>query len=454
MAGKLLNEIEGEVAGLLSDLIRINTSNPPGNEMESAKYLAETLGEEGIDCELFESAPGRGNLVTRMKGTGKRPSLLLLSHLDVVPANREEWTVDPFGGVMKDGFVWGRGALDMKGMTAIEVMTMKLLKRNRLKLKGDVILAATADEEKGGNFGIDYLLRKHLEKIQAPYVLNEGGGGGVAIATPTGNIFVVQTSEKGLLWIKIKAKGTPGHGSVPDSADNAILRMNKVIEKLCDHCFQPIITQTVARFIQELAEGDVSLEKPLNQLLADPESSDQMLEEVDKIAPNMAIELRSRIKNTISPTMIRGGAKENIIPSECQAVFDCRILPGQTTTQMLDLIKKLLRDIDPKRLTFEVVQAQEPSESPVETPLFKTMVKVLRDFDPNCKVTPILMTGGTDSRYFRERGSTCYGFQPRLAEMQYNKIFTREHGIDERISIRDLVFGTSVLYETIKKFLC
>jgi acetylornithine deacetylase/succinyl-diaminopimelate desuccinylase-like protein len=454
MTGKLLNEVEGEVAGLLSDLIRINTSNPPGNEMESAKYLAETLGEEGIDCELFESAHGRGNLVTRLKGTGKRPSLLLLSHLDVVPANHEEWTVDPFGGVIKDGFVWGRGALDMKGMTAIEVMTMKLLKRKKIKLKGDVILAATADEEKGGNFGIGYLLRKHPEKIQALYVLNEGGGGGVAIATPTGNIFVVQTAEKGILWVKIKVRGTPGHGSVPASADNAILRMNRVIEILSEHRFQPLITQTVAGFVRELAKGDASLEKPLNQLLADPESSDQIIEEVNKIAPNMAKELKPRIENTIAATMINGGTKENIIPSECEAVFDCRILPGQTTAQMLGLIKDLLYDIDSTKLTFEVLQAQEPSESPVDTPLFNTITKVLRNFDPNCKVTPILMTGGTDSRYFRERGSTCYGFQPRLAEMQYNKIFTREHGIDERISIRDLVFGTSVLYETIKKFLC
>jgi acetylornithine deacetylase/succinyl-diaminopimelate desuccinylase-like protein len=203
-----------------------------------------------------------------------------------------------------------------------------------------------------------------------------------------------------------------------------------------------------------LARGDLSLEEPLNQLLADPESIDQILEEVDKIAPNMAKELKPRIKNTIAPTMIRGGSKENIIPSECEAVFDCRILPGQTTAQMLDLIRDLLREIDPTKLTFEVVQAQEPSESPVETPLFEAMTKVLRDFDPNCRVTPILMTGGTDSRYFRERGSTCYGFQPRLAEMQYNKIFTREHGIDERISVKDLVFGTSVLYETIKRFSC
>jgi acetylornithine deacetylase/succinyl-diaminopimelate desuccinylase-like protein len=453
MTGKLFNEIQSEVEHLLSDLIRIDTSNPPGNEMEAARYLAEILGEEGLDCEIFESAPRRGNLISRMKGSGKKPGLLLLSHIDVVPANREGWTVDPFEGTIKEGYVWGRGALDMKGMTAIEVMTMKLLKRNRVKLEGDLILAATADEEKGGKFGVDYLLRNHPEKIRAPYVLNEGGGGGVALATPKGNVFVIQAAEKGLLWIKIKVRGTSGHGSVPDSADNAILHMNRIIKKLGEYRFQPQLTQISTAFIQRLAEADASLEGPLRQLLAKPESYNQTLREVEAIAPNMATELRPRMKNTITPTIISGGVKENIIPSECEAVFDCRILPGQTTDQMLDLMKDLLQDLDPEKITFEVIHAQEPSESPVDTLLFETITKVLRYFDPKCRVTPILMTGGTDSRFFRSMGSVCYGFQPRLAEMQYNKFFTREHGVDERISVRDLVFGTSVLYETVKRFL-
>jgi acetylornithine deacetylase/succinyl-diaminopimelate desuccinylase-like protein len=388
-----------------------------------------------------------------MKGSGKKPSLLLLSHLDVVPAKNEEWTVDPFGGVVKEGYVWGRGALDMKGMTAIEVMTMKLLKRKKVKLKGDLILAATADEEKGGKFGVDYLTKNYLEKIRSSYVLNEGGGGGLALGTLSGNNFVIQAAEKGLLWVKIKVGGTSGHGSVPDSADNAILHMNKVIEILSGYRFRPHLTAIAADFIRKLADGDVALEKPLRQLLADPESHEVTLEEVRKIAPNMATELRPRILNTVTPTIIKGGVKENIVPSECEVVFDCRILPGQTTAQMLDLIKELLQDIDPAKIAFEVIQAQEPSESSVDTPLFKTMTKVLRDFDPGCRVTPILMTGGTDSRFFRSMGSVCYGFQPRLAEVQYDKFFTREHGVDERITVRDLVFGTSVLYETVKRFL-
>jgi len=451
MPSELRAEVEGEVVRLLSDLIRINTTNPPGNEIEAARYLADALSEEGFNCELIGSAPERGNMVTRIKGTGEKSGLLLLSHLDVVSANSDEWSVDPFGGAVKDGFVWGRGALDMKGMTAIEVMALKLLKRNRVKLKGDVVLAATADEEKGGKFGVEYLLRECPEKIHAPYVLNEGGG--LAISTKSRNIYVVQTAEKGILWLKIKVKGVPGHGSVPDSADNAILRAKAVIEKLSGIHTQPTIIPTVARFLEELAKEDPSLEQPLMHLLKTPELSSQILDELDKIAPNLGKEIRPRIKNTITPTMIQGGVKENMIPSDCEIVFDCRILPGQTSTQMLNKIKKALSGIGAEKLTYEMLQIQEPSDSQIETPLYNAISNTLRNYDPGCGVTPVLMTGGTDSRYFRKTGSICYGFHPRRPEAMYGKIITREHGIDERISIKDLMFGTSVLYDTIRRFL-
>jgi acetylornithine deacetylase/succinyl-diaminopimelate desuccinylase-like protein len=451
MPVQLLREVEDEVTRLLSDLIRINTTNPPGNETEAAKYLAEYLSQEGFKCELYESAPGRGSVITRMKGTGEKPSLLLLSHLDVVAANAEEWSVDPFSGVVKDGFVWGRGALDMKGMTAIEVMTMKLLRRNGVKLKGDVLLAATADEENGGLAGADYLLRNYPEKIFADYVLNEGGG--LAIPTQNKNVYTVQTAEKGILWFKVKAKGTPGHGSMPDVADNAIMRMSKVIEKLGNYRSQILLVPTVKRFLNEIAREDASLQQPFSRLLANPELSDQVLDELAKTAKPLAEEIRPRIRMTITPTIIHGGVKENVIPSECEAVFDCRILPGQTSTQALSLIKDLLKDVGMEKLAFETMQANEPSESPTETPLYDVITSVLKEFEPNCGVTPILMTGGTDSRFFRKMGSVCYGFHPMRPEAPYDKIIRREHGIDERISIENLVFGTSVLYEVVKKFM-
>jgi acetylornithine deacetylase/succinyl-diaminopimelate desuccinylase-like protein len=451
MPAKLLREVEDEVTQFLSELIRINTTNPPGNETAAAKYVAENLGKEGFECELFESAPERGSVITRLKGTGEKPSLLLLSHLDVVAADAKEWSVDPFGGVVKDGFVWGRGALDMKGMTAIEVMVLKLLKRNGVALKGDVILAATADEEQGGLSGADYLLRNYPEKIYAPYVLNEGGGS--AMPTRNGNVFTVQTAEKGILWFKVKAKGTPGHGSMPNVADNAIMRMNKVIEKLGNYRSQVSLVPTVKKFLEETARQDPTLQEPFRRLLANPELSDQILDELDETAPQLAEEIRPRLKMTVTPTIIHGGVKENIIPSECETVFDCRILPGQNSTQTINLIKTLLNEVDPEKLVFEGLQVQEPSESKAETPLYTTISKVLREFEPNCGVTPMLTTGGTDSRFFRRKGSVCYGFQPMYPEVASGKIIKLEHGIDERISIENLIFGTTILYETVKKFM-
>jgi acetylornithine deacetylase/succinyl-diaminopimelate desuccinylase-like protein len=451
MPFQLLKEIEDEVTHFLSDLIRINTTNPPGNETAAAKYLNEKLSQEDFKCELFESAPERGNVITRLKGTGEKPSLLLLSHLDVVAANAKEWSVDPFGGVVKDGFVWGRGALDMKGMTAIECMVMKLLKRNGVQLKGDVILAATADEEQGGLSGADYLLRNYPEKIFAPYVLNEGGG--VAVPTRNGNVFTVQTAEKGILWFKVKAKGIPGHGSMPNVADNAIMRMNKVVEKLGNYCSQVSLVPTMKRFLEEIARQDPVLKEPLSRLLANPALSDHILDELTKTAPELAEEIRPRLRMTITPTIIHGGVKENIIPSECEAVFDCRILPGQESAQAIGLIEALLDEVDSEKLVFEGLQVQEPSESSAETPLYAAIAAVLREFEPNCGVTPMLTTGGTDSRFSRRKGSVCYGFHPMYPEVSSGKVVKREHGIDERISVENLVFGTSVLYETVKKFM-
>ena len=450
MCAQLLREVEREVTNLLCDLIRINTTNPPGNETEAAKYLAETLEKEGFKCEL-ESTPGRGSIITRLKGTGEKPSLLLLSHLDVVAANPKEWSVDPFEGVVKDDFVWGRGALDMKSMTAMEVMVMKLLKRNKMKLKGDVILAATADEEKGGEAGAGWLVRNHPEKIRADYVINEGGG--LAIPIEGKNIYTIQTAEKGILWFKIKAKGRPGHGSVPGTADNAILRMNRVVEKLGNYRAKMTVVPTVKQFLSQITKENKTVQQALMLLLQNPDMGDQILDMLAEKDKAMAEELRASLRMTIAPTIIHGGIKENIIPSECEAVFDCRVLPGQTPTEAMDEIKGLMPDADLEKLEFETIQANEPSESPANTPLYEQIVKVMKEFEPNCSIAPILLTGGTDSRFFRKIGSICYGFQPLRSDMPYGEILKTIHGIDERISIENLVFGTSVLYNVVESFM-
>ena len=451
MRVQLLCEIEEEITQLLSRLIRINTTNPPGNETEAAKYLAEYLSKEGFKCELFESAPGRGSIITRIKGTGEKPSLLLLSHLDVVAANADEWSVDPFGGVVKDGYVWGRGAYDMKGMTAIEVLVMELLKKNKVPLKGDVVLAATADEEQGGLGGAGYLVRNHREKILADYVLNEGGG--LAIPVRGKNVYTVATAEKGILWFRVKAKGTSGHGSMPDVADNAIMRINKVVQKLGQYRAKVMFVPTVKHYLNALAREDASLKQPFARLIANPELSHEVLDELAGEAKPLADDIRPRIRMTIAPTMIHGGVRENMIPSECEAVFDCRVLPGQDVAETFQLIKELLADVGLDQLVFEIIQQNGPSESPVETPLYNVIAEVLREFEPNCGVTPLLMTGGTDLRFFRRLGSTCYGFQPVRYETPYDDVEKGMHGVDERISVRNLVFGASVLYEVVKNFM-
>ncbi len=451
MQTRLLNEIKEEVTDLLSNLISINTTNPPGNETEAAKYLAEDLEKDGLDCELLESSPGRGNVITRVKGSGEKPSLLLLSHLDVVPADPKEWSVDPFEGVVKDGFVWGRGALDMKSMTAMEAMVMKLLKRNNVQPKGDIILSATADEEKGGKSGAGWLVQNHPEKVQAKYVINEGGG--LAIPVNGKDIFTIQTAEKGILWFKIKAKGKPGHGSVPGIADNAIMRINKVIEKLGNHRPEIRMVSTVKKFLRAFAQENEPSRKALSILLQNPEKADEILDMLAKKDKAMAEELRAMLRMTIAPTIVSGGSKENIIPSECEAVFDCRILPGQTTREALKEVKSLLEDIDPKKLDFEIIQSSVASESSMETPLYKNIEDVLKEYDPNCSIAPTLLTGGTDSRFWRRTGSICYGFQPMRSDLPYGEILKMIHGIDERISIENLVFGTSVLYHLVERFM-
>ena len=454
---KLLEEVREETTTLLSELIKIDTTNPPGNETAAAKFLAKYLENEGLKCEIIESAPGRGNMITRIKGEGKSPSLLLLSHLDVVPANPKEWSVPPFSGLVKDGFVWGRGSVDCKSLVAIEAVVMKLLKREGFIPKGDVIFAATADEEIGEKDGIGYgvgwLVKNYPEKIKTDYVINEGGG--FSIPVDGKHVFTVQTAEKGVIWLKIKAKGRPGHGSIPSAADNAVLRMAKVAETLGTYRSNVRVVPTVKQMIEGLARERGLMWQAASKLLTNPESADSILDRLAKDEPTTAEFLRSMLRNTIAPTIIRGGVKENIIPSECEAVFDCRVLPGETVDSFLEEIKSVLSNagVELEKLEFEFIQAGEASESPIETPLYEILREVVRSIEPNADVVPYMTTGGTDSSFLRELGCVCYGFAPMKTDMSLSEFLKLAHGIDERISIDNLVFGVSVLYEVVKRFM-
>jgi len=449
MCAKILHEAKEEVVELLSDLIRINTTNPPGNETLAAKFLAEKLSEDGLPCEVLESREGRGSVVTRIKGREEKPRLLLLSHLDVVPATAKEWSVDPFEGIVKDGLVWGRGALDCKDLVAIEAVVMKLLARSGFKPKADIIFAATADEERGGRAGVGWLVENCLEKIRAEYVINEGGGFSIPIKGK--HVFTVQTAEKGVMWMKVKAGGRPGHGSIPGVADNAVLRMAEVIRRLGNHRSKIVVVPTVKRFIQGISKERGVVTSVLAKLLTNPVVADKVLDQMAKKEKGIAEFLRAMLRTTMTPTMVHGGIKENIIPSECEGVIDCRILPGQTKETLLREIKDVLKGID--KLTFEFVQADEPTESPLDTPLFVQMEETLKEFVHNSAVVPFMMTGGTDSRYLRRIGAVCYGFRPFKTDMPLDDLLKMAHGIDERVSIENLVFGVSVLHRLVTKFM-
>jgi acetylornithine deacetylase/succinyl-diaminopimelate desuccinylase-like protein len=447
--GYSLEKAKNEAVEILSELIKINTTNPPGNELPAAKYIAEKLEEANLETEIIKSEENRGNVICRIKGEKKEPSILLLSHLDVVPANASEWSIDPFSGIIKDGFIWGRGAIDCKSLTAIECVIMKLIALNNKKPKGDIIFAATADEEKGGGAGVEYIIKNYPEKIKTTYVINEGGG----FSIPIGNkhIFLIQTAEKGIVWIKIKAGGVPAHGSMPGIGDNAILRMMNTINRIMSRKPPIMIIPVVKKFIKKISSEKGSEYKILSNLLLNKYLAHKILDKLAKKNKGEAEMIRSMISATITPTMINGGIKENIVPSLCETIFDCRILPGQTKEDLINNIKNIVKDID--KLEFEYLKYDEPTESPYETDFFKIIEDTLKEYDKNFEAVPYMVPGGTDSRFLRRIGSICYGFHPVKTDMPYDQLMRLPHGIDERISIKNIHFGIEILYKIIEKMM-
>lgn len=430
------DKVREEAIRYLTDLIRINTANPPGNESEAAVYLRELLNREGIKATIYAAAAGRGNLVATIKGTGRRKPLVLLSHLDVVAANPGQWTRDPFAGEVADGYVWGRGALDMKGMLVMELLALLLYHRSGLVPERDLILAAAADEEVGGHFGMEWLLKQDIPGLgEAEYVINEGGEGTVREGTP---VYACQNGEKGVLWLKLTVKGTPGHASMP-AKDNAILRMAEILRRIGGRKRTISLTPTTRGFLSELAKLK-GLRLPENRKMSDFSL---------KIFAGKYFKdersVQAMLYNTVSPTVLRAGEKTNVLPEVCEAMLDCRLLPGETPEHFFETIQKLLND---PGVTLEVMHAAAPTESPWDTALYRIIGEAVRAENPEATVTPYLSPGATDSRYFRERGITAYGFMPVIipeTELQ------RMHGIDERLSLENLERGVRILTEVVRK---
>ncbi len=414
----------------LSDYIRVDTVNPPGNEMRACDWLGRILDAEGIPYTLYRSAPERANLVARLSGTGTRgKGLILLNHTDVVPFERAHWTVDPLGGEVSEGYIWGRGAQDMKGMGIMELVVFLLHHRLGLPLTRDLVFMAVADEEAGSEFGVEFLDANHPDLLDCDYVINEGGGGSTEVLGVERNTFNIGVSEKGPLWLRLRAHGRPGHGSVPHD-DNAGDRLIRALQRIQDWERPLLPAPEVREYFRQLWQAGIIEREP----------DDEMLAQFAKDNPR----LRSVQMNSISLTTLTAGVKHNVIPAQAEATLDIRLVPGYDPDQF---IREITEVIDDGRVDVETVFGSSSPASTVGTELYEIMKREAKRAVEDAVVVPVVGTGFTDSRIFRRRGIEAYGFVPALTGPQDQG---RVHGNDERISIENLRLGMQILFHTVR----
>ena len=438
------NAVEKEAVELLSRYIQINTINPPGNELAGAKFLKEVLEKNGIAADLYESDKGRGNVFTRFMGdSGAMPEIMLLHHIDVVPVEEDKWQHPPLSGIVLDGEIWGRGALDCKSLGVMQLMAVVLLKRQGLSPEKRIVLAATADEEAGSAWGAGWLMQHAPEKLKARYVINEGGG--LGLSTTHGNLHFCQVAEKGVCWVRITFTGKSGHASLPHGS-NCVVEMGKAIEALSSYNPAWVVTEPAKEFIKGLAHGQDFLPAAEFVKILDPGQSSALL----ALLPAGILQqvLNASLRNTFTPTVTKAGAKTNVIPGECFCEIDCRMLPGMKPDDIQNTLEEVLAAKGCKNFTIQMLHTSLPSASPMDTPLYRAFENNLKKHDPKAILIPYMSSGATDSRFFREQGITAYGMQMEssLESME------RMHGHNERIAITNLVMGIKVLYDTIKEF--
>jgi acetylornithine deacetylase/succinyl-diaminopimelate desuccinylase-like protein len=416
-----------EVVDLLCDLIRINTSNPTHPERPAAEWVAEKLAEVGIESQILESEPGRASTIARIEGTdSSRPPLLIHGHLDVVPAIASEWSVDPFAAEIRDGYVWGRGTVDMKDTDAMTLAVVREWARTGSRPPRDLVLAFVADEEAGGRKGAHWLVDNHPDLFaDCSEAISEVGGYSVTVGADL-RLYPIQTAETGLGWLRLRAEGAPGHGSMLHD-DNAVTRLAGAVSRIGAYEFPVMVTDTVRRFLESIAE--------LTGLDIDPDDPEPALPKLGAIARMIG----ATIRNTANPTMLQAGYKANVIPSSAEAIIDTRFLPGQEDA-LLATIDELTGD--------GVTREWEARDIAVETsfdgPLVDAMSAALRSEDPGARTLPYLMSGGTDAKSFSTLGIRCVGFSPLQLppELNFMALF---HGIDERVPMAGLQFGVRVL---------
>ena len=416
-----------EVTELLQGLIRIDTTNPPGNETAAAELLRDYLEDAGVSCELYAKIPERANLVARIPGRGDGPTLLFLSHTDVVFADASEWNADPFGGELRDGEVWGRGALDMKGQVAAEAVAIASLARERFEPAGDLIFCATADEEVGAGFGAAWLCEEHADAVRCDYLVNEGSGDRVGLG---GNSFYLcSVSEKMSAPFRLRVHGRSGHASMPGIADNALVKAAPMIQAL--GAYRP-----EQRLIPEV---DALLETVTGKR---PASPGEALERARAVAPLLAEMVEPLLSMTLSPTMANASQKRNVIPAICDITVDSRLLPGMTTDEQHAIVRDVLGDGDYELMSLE---AHGGSRSEIRTPLWDAVSSWVESVDPGARPAPVCVAGFTDSHWFREAfGTVAYGFFPSRV-MPIETAARLIHSADERVPVEDLELGVSFL---------
>lgn len=431
-------QVVTEATKILSDYVKIDTTDPPGNEKQSAEFLAGILKKEGFNPEVLSFNDKRANLVCRFRGSSSEKPLLLLSHMDVVGAVAEDWKVAPFSGTIKDGYVWGRGTVDCKGMGTMELMAFILLKRAGVTPKRDIILLANADEEAGGEAGAEWVVRNHWDKVAAGYVLNEGGMGIKGMFGK--DIMMPCFGEKGPLWIKLKARGESGHGSMP-TAENPNDKLIYALGRIARYQTKIMLLPEVKSV---LLEAGKSMKFPV-PFLASMFINNLFLNRIRKRLKNIK-KVNAILRNTISITNMKSGFKENVIPSESEAILDCRLLPGQDKDAFIDELRQVISDPD---IAIETLQFHAPSESSSKDRFMEVIKEVILRNHPGIPFYPILGAGFTDSRFFREKGAIAYGFIPCLFSQE--EIDTM-HGVNERISLKCLGDGIKNIFDLCRDF--
>lgn len=439
---------EGEIQETLQHLkklIRFDTTNPPGMEMAACEYLALFLDGEQIPWGVFESKPGRGNVIGRLYGDGSRRPLMLTSHLDVVPCERERWAVDPFAAVVQDGFIWGRGAVDMKNMTALALTIMAKAKREKLPLKRDLIFVAVADEEAGCACGSQWLIENQPDLLNAEYALNEVGGFSLHVGEHV--FYPIGVAEKGLCWFKIVAKGEAGHSAMPPE-NQAIAHLCRAGQVLTGQTLPFHHSAAAGRFVDEIAARQGF---PARQLLKGLQRRSWHKLIVDYLMPDKqaARRFKTLFHNLATPTILRAGYKENVVPATAELVVDGRILPGSTVKQFLQEVQTLIGP----GYEIEVLQQREAHQSDYDNSFFNTLKEKLIKFDPRAIPVPFLIPGFTDASHYAKLGIKCYGYVPTLLPpgLDFAALY---HGHNERLPLEAIPFGLSVLWDVVLETCC